>query len=77
MLDYDDAKSRPSVIEGILDTVDAVREAVDALMALADEMRAALDLYQGDPQAQLEYLRGVYWLWQHTLRTQDDGGLNK
>lgn len=73
MLDYDDAQSRPSVIEGILDTVDAVREAVDALMALADEMRAALDLYQGDPQAQLEYLRGVFWLWQHTAEQDTEG----
>lgn len=73
MLDYDDAESRPSVIEGILDTVDSVREAVDALMALADEMRAALDLYQGDPQAQLEYLRGVFWLWQHTAEQDTEG----
>lgn len=76
MLDYAE-EHRPSVIEGILDTVDAVRDAVDALMVLADEMRAALDLYQGDPKSQVEYLRGVYWLWQHTLRTQDDEGLNK
>lgn len=73
MLDYDDAESRPSVIEGILDTVDAVREAVDALMVLADEMRAALDLYQGDPKAQLEYLRGVFWLWQHTVEQDSEG----
>lgn len=76
MLDYDDAESRPSVIEGILDTVDAVREAVDALRVLGDEMRAALDLYQGDTKAQLEYLRGVFWLWQHASE-QDDEGLNK
>lgn len=74
MLDY--AESRPSVIEGILDTVDAVRDAVDALKVLGDEMRAALDLYQGDPKAQLEYLRGVYWLWQHAAE-QDNEGLNK
>lgn len=73
MLDYDDAESRPSVIESILDTVDSVREAVDALMALADEMRAALDLYQGDPKAQLEYLRGVFWLWQHTAEQDTEG----
>lgn len=73
MLDYDDAESRPSVIEGILDTVDAVREAADALMALADEMRAALDLYQGDPKSQLEYLRGVFWLWQHTAEQDTEG----
>lgn len=73
MLDYDDAESRPSVIEGILDTVDSVREAVDALMTLADEMRAALDLYQGDPKAQLEYLRGVFWLWQHTAEQDTEG----
>lgn len=73
MLDYDDAESRPSVIEGILDTVDSVREAVDALMVLADEMRAALDLYQGDPKAQLEYLRGVFWLWHHTVEQDTEG----
>lgn len=73
MLDYDDAESRPSAIEGILDTVDAVREAVDALMALADEMRAALDLYQGDPKSQVEYLRGVCWLWQHTAEQDTEG----
>lgn len=73
MLDYDDAESRPSVIEGILDTVDSVREAVDALRVLGDEMRAALDLYQGDPQAQLEYLRGVFWLWRHTAEQDTEG----
>lgn len=73
MLDYDDAESRPSVIEGILDTVDSVREAVDALKVLGDEMRAALDLYQGDPKAQLEYLRGVFWLWQHTAEQDTEG----
>lgn len=73
MLDYDDAESRPSVIEGILDTVDSVREAVDALRVLGDEMRAALDLYQGDPKAQLEYLRGVFWLWQHTAEQDTEG----